>query len=100
MNFGRGIVVGMFAMAAICAHADTWTDPDTGYTWKYLINGDTAEIYNGSSHAAIYPKPTGAVTIPASLGGKTVTSIGRSAFSGYSGLTSVTIPDSVTNIGG
>ena len=25
--------------------AETWTDPDTGYTWTYLIVGDGAEIY-------------------------------------------------------
>lgn len=38
--------IGMFlavAMAAVCAWADTWTDPDTGYIWTYRINGDTAE---------------------------------------------------------
>ena len=77
---------------------DTWTDPDTGYTWTYRINGDTAEIFNDYS-AAISPSPTGAVTIPSALGGKPVTSIGGSAFSCCSGLTSVTIPDSVTSIG-
>ena len=83
--------------AAFGAWAETWTDPDTGYTWTYSINGDTAEIYNSGS-AAISPKPTGAVTIPSTLGGKPVTSIGGSVFSGCSGLTGVTIPDSVTSI--
>ena len=94
------------AMSAICAQADTWTDPDTGYTWTYQINGDTAEIYNhdalmngDSRYAAISPSPTGAVTIPSTLGGKPVTSIEGSAFYGCSGLTSVTIPNSVTSIG-
>ena len=32
------------ALAAVCAWADTWTDPGTGYTWRYRINGDAAEI--------------------------------------------------------
>ena len=38
----------MMAFAALAvafgAWAATWTDPDTGYTWTYQINGDTAEI--------------------------------------------------------
>ena len=72
--------------------ADTWTDA-AGYTWTYRINGKGAEI-----NATISPKPTGAVTIPATLGGKSVTDIGDFAFQGCSGLTSVTMPSSVTHI--
>ena len=87
------------AAAAFGAWAETWTDPDTGYTWTYRIGGDTAEIYKRSWSPAISPSPTGAVTIPSSLGGKPVTSIGSCAFYICSGLTSVTIPNSVTSIG-
>ena len=36
------IVVLFAACAALVVWADTWTDPDTGYTWTYRINGDTA----------------------------------------------------------
>jgi len=50
-----------------------------------------------------YNKPTGAITIPATVanGGNTysVTSIGYGAFVSCSGLTSITIPNSVTSIG-
>ena len=83
--------------AAFCAWAETETVGN--YTWTYRIGGDnTVSIYNGYS-AAISPTPTGAVTIPSTLGGKPVTSIGPYAFDYCSGLTSVTIPDSVTSIG-
>ena len=43
-------------------------------------------------------KASGALTIPATIKGKPVTSIGKEAFLG-SNLTSITIPDSVTSIG-
>ncbi len=92
----------MTLMVAVCLlQLPLWADTETvgGYRWTYTVNADAAEIYNGNS-SAISPSPKGALTIPASLGGKTVTSIGDHAFSYCSGLTSVTIPDSVTSIGG
>ena len=44
------------------------------------------------------PKPTGALIIPDTIDGFPVTSIGYGAFWGCSGLTSVTIPNSVTSM--
>jgi hypothetical protein len=46
-----------------------------------------------------YTGPGGAVTIPDTIQGMPVTSIGEYAFNGCTGLTSVVIPDSVTSIG-
>ena len=93
-----GVLFTVSVLAFGDALADTWTDPDTGYTWSYRVRGDVAEIYKSNSEA-ISPKPIGAVAVPATLGGNPVTSLGASAFKGCSELTGVTIPASVTNIG-
>ena len=83
------------------------TEYANGYTWTYRINGgSTAEIYGTSSWdmgtytyiPAISPAPTGAVTIPSSLGGTPVMTIGSYAFCNCTGLTSVTIPAGVSYI--
>ena len=75
----------MMMVAAVAVAFGAWAETETvgDYTWTCQINGGTAEIRNGYS-AAISPSPTGAVTIPSTLGGKTVTSIDDYAFSGCS----------------
>ena len=109
----KKIAVLMAACAVLLgAWAETWTDLDTGYTWTYRINGDTADIvgsrdYYSSSysvyHAAISPEPNGKVVVPAIVGlpmaRLPVTSVGYCAFARCNGLTDVVIPDGVTNIG-
>ena len=89
----RLLVTAVVSLTMCLVYADTWTDPDTGYTWNYLINGNTAEVSISASTTA------GAIMIPAILDGKTVTSIGERAFNHRTGLTGVTIPNSVTSIG-
>ena len=64
----------------------------------------TVEVtFKGTSYSAFTDEYTGSVVIPSSVNYNekdySVTSIGGSAFSGCSGLTSVTIPNSVTSIG-
>ncbi len=105
----RKLMVMLAAAVAATCSARAETETVGGYTWPYQIDGDTAVIYCGYdiyeevhfeiSSTFISPSPRGAVTIPATLGGKPVTGIGYRAFYNCSGLTSVTIPDSVTNIG-
>src|SRR5436309_1488044 len=46
-----------------------------------------------------YTGPGGAVSLPAIINGLPVTTIGNSAFFSKTGLTSVTIPDSISSIG-
>ena len=103
-NIIKSIFSAVALVLAVGAQADEWTDPDTGYTWAYRVNGDTAEIYDERSTAfsplpAISPLPTGAVLVPSTLGGKPVTSIGQEAFDCCEDMTSVTMPVGITSIG-
>jgi hypothetical protein len=54
---------------------------------------------NGTVTITKYTGSDGSVTIPGTIDGLPVTSIGASAFSSCTGLTNVTIPNSVTSIG-
>ena len=86
------------AIAACVVHADTETVGD--YTWTYEIYYEsTGAIAAITGKVAISPKPTGAVTIPSTLGGYPVTIIDNEAFFGCSGMTEVTIPEGVREIG-
>jgi hypothetical protein len=53
---------------------------------------------NGTITIAEYTGPGGAVTIPSTINGLPVTSIGQEAFYQCTNMTSITIPDSVTSI--
>ena len=76
------------------------TESVDGITWTYTVANGVASIGGGSSDSpAVRTSTSGAITIPSTLGGYPVTSIGYSAFRECSRLTSVTIPNRVTNIG-
>ena len=101
----KKLIAMVFAVGAILgARADTWTDPDTGYTWTYRVNGNTAEIYGRYDSTeyryfpALSPAPKGTVTVPAMLSGRPVTFIGERSFFGCSELTGLYIPEGVSNI--
>ena len=69
---------------------NTWTDAK-GVVWSYTIDGGEATV------TSVPETTSGAVTVPATLGGKPVTSIGLCAFEGRA-VTSVTIPDGVKSL--
>jgi hypothetical protein len=56
-------------------------------------------VFNGTITINAYRGAGGALTIPGTIEGFPVTTIGDNAFYGYTNLTSVTIPASVTSIG-
>ena len=64
----------------------------TSGNYTYTTSGSSATITGFNKSA------TGAISIPSTLGGKTVTKIGTSAFAKCEGITSVTVPSSVVEI--
>ena len=76
------------------------TETVDGIVWTYTISNGRASVGTGKWYTSAIPAETmGAITIPSTLGGMPVTSIGDGAFYHCAGLTSVMIPEGVTSIG-
>ena len=70
-----------------------YTEVVDGIAWAYVVREGKAQLYS------IPWSTTGEITIPSTLGGCPVTSIGDFAFEECDLLTSVTIPEGVMRIG-
>lgn len=95
----RVLLMAIIAMQVVAGWAET--EVVNGIEWTYTITDGKASVGGGSSSKTAVSKTTsGGITIPSTLGGYPVTSIGSYAFYYCDSLTSVTIPNSVTSIGG
>ena len=86
------LLLALTLALAAPAMADTATDQYG--TWTYTTSGGNTTITNFTPATSVTN-----VAIPNTLDGAPVTAIGNYAFSGRTGLTSITIPSSVTSIG-
>lgn len=71
--------------------ATIWTDPDTNHTWIYSTSDANASIDRNAW-------ATGDIVVPSAINGYTVNNIDYKAFYGCSGMTSLTIPNTVTHM--
>ena len=81
------MVSTIIAVMPVTANAATFE------IYTYMVSNGEATITRCDNDAS------GSITIPSTLGGCPVTSIGDGAFSYCDSLTSITIPDRVTSIG-
>lgn len=87
-------MLGVALLASLLSRAATWTSPN-GVVLAYEEAGGGAEITECSLSEGF----SGGLEIPSRLGSLPVRSIEGRAFAGCSGLTSVSIPAGVTDIG-
>ena len=83
------VLAAVFAVFGMTAFADT------DGTYVYSVSNNVATITGVADKTTF----TGEQVIPEKIGGYTVTTISASAFKDCTGITSITVPDSVTSIG-
>ena len=93
-------IVALVSVFACVLSAQALTEVVDGIKWTYTVSNGNAILGGISPSNTAVPRLTkGAITIPTTLGGYLVTSIGNYAFYQCGGLTSITIPGSVIRIG-
>ena len=97
----------LFALSVLAADGDVKKTTVDGIEWTYIVMSEenkTCQVGNsetggdGTPFPAIDVNTTGAITIPDSLDGYTVVSIGKGAFYNTA-ISSAVIPETVTEIG-
>ncbi len=103
----KKIVLGIFVIALLLIlpnvvnaevkNAQETTKTTTGATvkWSYELDGNNAKNLKCTNKAEV----TGGLTIPETIDDHSVISIGQEAFKDCTGLTAITLPDSVTTLG-
>ena len=87
------IIVCLFLFTFLRAGAETWTDSN-GVSWTFTVSGSDATDIKPTDNSI-----SGAIVIPSRVSGTyTVRSIAIEAFYNCTGMTSVTIPSSITSI--
>ena len=80
-----------------------WNDPSTGITWTYTVSSQgKVTLGRGNSmdgYTAISKKTKGDLIVPAYINGWPVVELSWYAFYGCTELTSITLPNTVTEIG-
>jgi len=89
----------LFFAAVLFAAQGLFADTEEvdGIAWTYSTK-DGQSVIQGGRSTAVPTSTVGAIEIPSSLGGCPVTGIGKSAFNGCNGLTSIIVPDSLVRI--
>ncbi len=98
-RFGGAVkLLALAAAAALSVSAQAATKKVNGYNWTYVKVKGGVQIGDGAG-VAVSPRPTGVLKIPAKIGSSAVKAIGSFAFNDCDDLTSVTVPNGVTDIG-